>query len=152
MKMPKRSTKKRRSRQTRQLLWRRDVRMTICMLDWKQKKVRSSSSSIYFLSRPKLAINQRNENTLTKKKSDEVKRKTIISSLMATRSPSLLHLKKKESYRLARQRERRKKCTASGGYSNLGARGKNFQKLMLSEKKTGLIWACIFFSQNQGVL
>ena len=40
----------------------------------------------------KLAINQRNENTLTKK-SDEVKRKTIISSLMATRSPSLLHLK-----------------------------------------------------------
>ena len=42
MKMPKRSTKKRRSRQTRQLLWRRDVRMTICMLDWKQKKVRKS--------------------------------------------------------------------------------------------------------------
>ena len=40
----------------------------------------------------KLAINQRNENTLTKK-SDEVKRKTIISSLMATRSPSLFHLK-----------------------------------------------------------
>ena len=25
--------------------------------------------------------------------------------------------------------------TSSGGYSNLGARGKNFQKLMLSEKK-----------------
>ena len=41
---------------------------------------------------------------------------------------------------------------SSGGYSNLGARGKNFQKLMLSEKKRGLIWACIFFSQNQGVL
>ena len=65
----------------------------------------------------------------------------------------------------------------SGGYSNLGARGKNFQKLMLSEKKRGLILACIFsrkirvfskkkkkvlgsisslislfFSQNQGAL
>ena len=26
-------------------------------------------------------------------------------------------------------------CTTSGGYSNSGARGKNFQKLMLSEKK-----------------
>ena len=26
-------------------------------------------------------------------------------------------------------------CVVSGGYSNLGARGKNFQKLMLSEKK-----------------
>ena len=32
----------------------------------------------------------------------------------------------------------------SGAYSNLGARGKNFQKLMLSEKKRGLILACIF--------
>ena len=66
----------------------------------------------------------------------------------------------------------------SGGYSNLGARGKNFQKLMLSEKKkrsdlglhiflakskcslkkkkkvftsiSSLI--SLFFSQNQGVL
>ena len=27
------------------------------------------------------------------------------------------------------------KCGSSGGYSNLGARGKNFQKFMLSEKK-----------------
>ena len=26
-------------------------------------------------------------------------------------------------------------CIGSGGYSSLGARGKNFQKLMLSEKK-----------------
>ena len=42
--------------------------------------------------------------------------------------------------------------STSGGYSNLGARGKNFQKLMLSEKKKGLIWACIFFTQNQSVL
>ena len=41
---------------------------------------------------------------------------------------------------------------SSGGYSNLGARGKNFQKFMLSEKKRGLIWAWIFFSQNQSVL
>ena len=41
---------------------------------------------------------------------------------------------------------------ASGGYSNLGARGKNFQKLMLSEKKRGLILACIFFSKTHGVL
>ena len=61
----------------------------------------------------------------------------------------------------------------SGGYSNLGARGKNFQKLMLSEKKKrsdlGLhiflrnSWCplkkkkvftsiCSQFSQNQGVL
>ena len=32
--------KKRRVRQRRQLQWRRDVRMTICMLNWKQKKVR----------------------------------------------------------------------------------------------------------------
>ena len=67
---------------------------------------------------------------------------------------------------------------SSGGYSNLGARGKNFQKLMLSEKKkrsdlglhiflpkskcslkkkkkvftsiSSLI--SLFFSQNQGVL
>ena len=41
---------------------------------------------------------------------------------------------------------------SSGGYSNLGARGKYFQKFMLSEKKRGLIWAWIFFSQNQCVL
>ena len=39
MKILKRYTKKRRVRQRRQLRWRRDVRMTICMLDWKQKKV-----------------------------------------------------------------------------------------------------------------
>ena len=39
----------------------------------------------------------------------------------------------------------------SGGYSNLGARGKNFQKLM-SEKKRALILACIFFSVTYGVL
>ena len=69
--------------------------------------------------------------------------------------------------------------TFSGGYSNLGARGKNFQKFMLSEKKKrsdlGLdiflpkskcslkkkkkkVFTLIsplislFFSQNQGVL
>ena len=40
MKRVKRSTKKRRVRQRRQLQWKRDVRMTICMLDWKQKKVK----------------------------------------------------------------------------------------------------------------
>ena len=40
----------------------------------------------------------------------------------------------------------------SGGYSNLGARGKNFQKLMLSEKKRGLILACMFFCETHGVL
>ena len=40
MKILKRSTKKRRVRQRRQLQWQRDVRMTICMLDWKQKKVK----------------------------------------------------------------------------------------------------------------
>ena len=34
--------KKRRARQTRQVQWRRDVPMTICMLDWKQKKVKRS--------------------------------------------------------------------------------------------------------------
>ena len=37
MKILKRSTKKRKVRQRRQLQWRRDVRMTICTLDWKQK-------------------------------------------------------------------------------------------------------------------
>ena len=40
MKILKRSTKKRRVRQRRQLRWQGDVRMKICMLDWKQKKVR----------------------------------------------------------------------------------------------------------------
>ena len=40
----------------------------------------------------------------------------------------------------------------SNGYSNLGVRGKNFQKLMLSEKKKDLILACIFFSETRGVL
>ena len=39
MKILKRSTKKRKVRQRRQLQWRKDVRITICMLDWKQKKV-----------------------------------------------------------------------------------------------------------------
>ena len=39
----------------------------------------------------------------------------------------------------------------SGGYSNLGARGKTFQKLMLLRKKRGLILACIFFSETHGV-
>ena len=34
----KRSTKKRRVRQRRQLQWRRDVRMTICMLNWNTKE------------------------------------------------------------------------------------------------------------------
>ena len=42
MKIQNRSTKKRRVRQRRQLQWRRDVRMTICMLDWKLKKVKRS--------------------------------------------------------------------------------------------------------------
>ena len=39
MKILKRSTKKRSVRQRRQLRWRRNLRMTIGMLDWKQKKV-----------------------------------------------------------------------------------------------------------------
>ena len=42
MKIFKRSTKKRRVRQKKQLQWQRDVGMTICMLDWKQKKVKRS--------------------------------------------------------------------------------------------------------------
>ena len=68
--------------------------------------------------------------------------------------------------------------TGSGGYSNLGARGKNFQKLMSSEKNkrsdlglhiflprsrcslkkkkkkvfTSISSLTLFFSQNQGVL
>ena len=42
MKILKRFTKKRRVRQRRQLQWQRNVRMTICMLDWKQKKVKRS--------------------------------------------------------------------------------------------------------------
>ena len=33
---------KRRVRQRRQLQWQRDVRMTICMLDWIHKKVKRS--------------------------------------------------------------------------------------------------------------
>ena len=40
MKTLKRYTKKRRLRQRRQLQWQRDVPMTFCMLDWKQKKVK----------------------------------------------------------------------------------------------------------------
>ena len=40
MKILKRSTKKRRVRQRRQLQLQRDVHMTICMLDWKQKKAK----------------------------------------------------------------------------------------------------------------
>ena len=40
----------------------------------------------------------------------------------------------------------------SGGYSNLRARGKNFQKLMLFEKKKDMILACIFFSKTHDVL
>ena len=42
MKILKRYTKKRRLRQRRQLQWRRDVHMTVCMLDWKQKKMKRS--------------------------------------------------------------------------------------------------------------
>ena len=42
MKIVKRCTKKRKVRQRRQLQWRGDMCMTICMLDWKQKKVRRS--------------------------------------------------------------------------------------------------------------
>ena len=42
MKLLKRYTKKRRIRQRRQLRWQRDVRMMICMLDWKQKRVKRS--------------------------------------------------------------------------------------------------------------
>ena len=42
MKILKRYTKKNRIRQRRQLQWQRDVCMMICMLDWKQKKVKRS--------------------------------------------------------------------------------------------------------------
>ena len=42
MEILKRYTKKGRVRQRRQLQLRRDVRMTICVLDWKQKKVKRS--------------------------------------------------------------------------------------------------------------
>ena len=45
MKILKRSTKKRRVRQRRQLQWQRDMHMTICMLDWKQKKVKRSCTN-----------------------------------------------------------------------------------------------------------
>ena len=48
MKILKRYTKKRRVRQRRQLRWQRDVRMMICMLDWKQKK---SEKELYRLAR-----------------------------------------------------------------------------------------------------
>ena len=39
MKILKKCTMKRRVRQRRQLRWQEDVRMTICMLGWKQKKL-----------------------------------------------------------------------------------------------------------------
>ena len=42
MKILKRYTKKNRIRQRRQLQWQRDMCMMICMLDWKQKKVKKS--------------------------------------------------------------------------------------------------------------
>ena len=42
MKILKRYTKKKIVRQRRQLQWQRDVPMTICTLDWKQKRVKSS--------------------------------------------------------------------------------------------------------------
>ena len=42
-------------------------------------------------------------------------------------------------------------CTASGGYFNLGARGKNFQKLMLSEKKTRSGFGLAYFSPKTKV-
>ena len=42
MKILKRSIKKRRVRQRRQLQQRRDVCMMIFMLDWKQKKVKKN--------------------------------------------------------------------------------------------------------------
>ena len=42
MKILKRYTKKRIVRQRRQLQWQKDMRMIICMLDWKQKKVNKS--------------------------------------------------------------------------------------------------------------
>ena len=42
MKILKRSTKKRRLKQRRQLQWQRDVCMTISMVDWKQKKMKKS--------------------------------------------------------------------------------------------------------------
>ena len=45
MKILKRYTKKRRVRQRRQLQWQRDVRIKICMLDWKQKKVKRSCTN-----------------------------------------------------------------------------------------------------------
>ena len=45
MKILKKDTKKRRVRQRRQLQWQRDMRMMICMLDWKQKKVKRSCTN-----------------------------------------------------------------------------------------------------------
>ena len=41
-----------------------------------------------------------------------------------------------------------KKPRHSGGYSNLGARGKNFQKLMLSEKKKRFDFGLHIFLRN----
>ena len=83
-------------------------------------------------------------------------------------------------YQTLKRRKAAREFLLSGGYSNLGARGKNFQKFMLSEKKKrsdlGLdiflpkskcslkkkkkkkVFTSIsplislFFSQNQGVL
>ena len=40
----------------------------------------------------------------------------------------------------------------SGGYSNSGGQGKNFQKLMFSRKKRALISSFTFFSQDHGDL
>ena len=40
--------------------------------------------------------------------------------------------------------DKKKACTVSGGFSNLGARGKNFQKLMLSKKKELRSWLPLF--------
>ena len=38
----KKMYKEKKSKQRRRLQWQRDVRMTICMLDWKQNKVKRS--------------------------------------------------------------------------------------------------------------
>ena len=46
----------------------------------------------------------------------------------------------------------RNKIICSDGYSNLGARGKDFQKLISSKKKRALILAFTFFSKTHGVL
>ena len=57
MKILKRYTKKRRVRQRRQLRWQKDVRMTICMPDWKQKKVKRSCTD--WLGREKDVLHMR---------------------------------------------------------------------------------------------